>query len=55
MNLREHDGWPNGDDSFGDHVIQVDFEDGWRDDDFVYSVADGDQQLELHFAFTPVP
>lgn len=55
VNLRESDGLLNGDDSFGDHVIEVDFEDGWRENDFVFSVADGDQQLEAHFEFTPVP
>mgnify|MGYP000660162476 CR=1 FL=1 len=55
INLREHDGFLNGDDNLGDHVITVDYENGWRDDDFVYSLADGDQQVEVRMAFTPVP
>ncbi|MEM6991096.1 MAG: thiol-activated cytolysin family protein [Myxococcota bacterium] len=55
VNLREHDGAFNADDSFGDQVIQFDFEDGWRDDDYVHSVAADDEHVELHFALTPVP
>ncbi len=55
INLREHDGAFNGDDNLGDHEITIDFEDGWRDDAFVYNLADGDQQVEVRMAFTPVP
>ena len=55
ISLREHDGAFNADDNLGDHVIVVDYEDGWRNDDFVYSLADGDQQVEVRMAFTPVP
>ena len=36
-------------------MIDIEFEDGWRENDFVYSLADGDQQLEAHFSFSPVP
>ncbi|MCR9164053.1 MAG: thiol-activated cytolysin family protein [Nannocystaceae bacterium] len=55
INLREHDGAFNADDNLGDHTITIDYEDGWRDDNFVYNVADGDQQVEVRMAFTPVP
>jgi len=55
ISLREADGAFNADDNLGDHVIIVDYEDGWRNDDFVYSLANGDQQVEVRMAFTPVP
>ncbi|MEM6295102.1 MAG: thiol-activated cytolysin family protein [Myxococcota bacterium] len=55
VNLREHDGFLNGDDNLGDHTIVVNYEDGWRNDDFVYNLADGDQQVEVRLAYTPVP
>jgi hypothetical protein len=55
INLREHDGFLNGDDNLGDHEVVIDYEDGWRDDDFVYNLADGEQQVEVRLAFTPVP
>jgi len=55
INLRESDGFLNGDDNLGDHDVVIDYEDGWRDDDFVYNLADGDQQVEVRMAFTPVP
>ncbi|MBL4686043.1 MAG: thiol-activated cytolysin family protein [Nannocystaceae bacterium] len=55
INLREADGFPNPDDSFGDHTIVVDYAEGWRDDNFIFSLADGDQQVEVRLAFTPVP
>jgi len=55
INLREHDGAFNGDDNLGDHEVTIDFQDGWRDDDFVYHLADGDQQVEVRMAFMPVP
>ena len=55
INLRESDGFLNGDDNLGDHNVVIDYEDGWRDDDFVYNLADGDQQVEVRMAFTPVP
>lgn len=55
LSLREDDGALNNPDSFGDHTVTLDFEDGWREDDFVYSLAAGDQQIEAHFSFKPVP
>ena len=55
INLREHDGFLNGDDNLGDHEVVIDYEDGWRDDNFVYNLADGEQQVEVRLAFTPVP
>lgn len=55
LNLREHDGFLNGDDNLGDHEVVIDYEDGWRNDDFVYHLADGDQQVEVRMSFAPVP
>ncbi len=55
INLRESDGFLNGDDNLGDHEVVIDYEDGWRDDDSVCNLADGDQQVEVRMAFTPVP
>jgi thiol-activated cytolysin len=54
ISLREHDGF-NVDDNLGDHVVTIDYEDGWRNDNFVYNLANGDQQVEVRLAYSPVP
>lgn len=55
ISLRDADGFANADDNLGDHEVVIDYQDGWRNDDFVYSLADGDQQVEVRLAYTPVP
>jgi len=53
INLRDQDS--NDDDNLGDHEVVIDYADGWRNDDFVYNLAEGDQMVEVRMSYAPVP
>lgn len=54
IDLWESDGGL-GPDSFGERVIELDFENGWRSDDHVVSLAQDDDHIEVHLSYRPVP
>lgn len=53
VDLEEHDGAFNADDSFGTQVIARPFEDGWRAQ-IPVAGASGDQHIEVNFDLRPV-
>jgi thiol-activated cytolysin len=44
-----------GDDLLGSREVRLDYEDGWRADNHVISLSSGEDQVEVHLNYTPVP
>lgn len=55
VDLWDSDGATLPADSFGQRAIELDFENGWRNDQHVVSFAQDDDHLELHLTYRPVP
>ena len=55
IDLWESDGSLGGHDSFGVRQLDLDFENGWRNDQHIVSLAQDDDQLEVVLSYRPVP